>query len=497
MTAGSATPAGTSPPVGGGPGGTAGTTPPVPRGVARPAVAAFRALRLPAVKEASLDSGLQVVAARRPSVAIVELRLRIPLAVPAGGAGRKALVRRDVHAARAGLLAEALFSGTPRRDAATLAADLQGIGASLHAQVDPDYLVVSGSGLSAHLRELLALLAEVLTGATYPKRDVANERTRLVEELRIARSQPTVIAGEVLARRLYGAHPYGREVPDPADVAEVTRGDLRRLHAGGVGPRGATLVVVSDLAPARVLDEVAGAVGGWVTTTQPRRMDAPPVVPMGAPMWLVDRPGSVQTSVRLAGPAPARADAGYAAAALANLVFGGYFSSRFVANIRERHGYSYSPHSTIDHRVACSQVEVSAEVATEITAPALVETLYELGRISTRPVEPAELTAARRFALGSLALGVSSQARLAGQLSALAAVGLGVEWLRTYQEALRAVDVDSLAEAAGRLLAPGRLAVVLVGDAARVAGPVAGIAAIEPVEAGTLREGVGAVGHGG
>jgi predicted Zn-dependent peptidase len=194
---------------------------------------------------------------------------------------------------------------------------------------------------------------------------------------------------------------------------------------------------------------------------------------------LVDRPGAVQTTIRIGGAAPARTDADFAATALANLVFGGYFSSRWVSNIREDKGYTYSPSSGLDHPLGGSRFVAGADVATGVTAPALLETLYELGRIATAPVGQDELDRARRYAIGTLALGTASQAGLAGTLSQLAAGGLGIEWLREYPKQLDAVTVDDVLAAAARWLAPTALTPVLVGDRAAVADSLRGLVELE------------------
>src|ERR671927_442353 len=106
------------------------------------------------------------------------------------------------------------------------------------------------------------------------------------------------------------------------------------------------------------------------------------------------------------------------------MVFGGYFSSRLVENIRERRGYTYSPRSSVEHQVAGSSFLVEADVATEVTAPALLETWYELGRMALTPVTEAELEGARRYVLGSMALSTATHAGLASTLSALVGAGL-------------------------------------------------------------------------
>jgi zinc protease len=311
----------------------------------------------------------------------------------------------------------------------------------------------------------------VVAEATYPSREVATERERMIERLSIARSQPAVLVREALRRRLFGEHPYGRELPSVEAVAAVVPAALRRMHAERVVPSGSTVVLVGDVSPARALDQVESALGGWRAGGVARSVPPAPPVEPGPPV-LVDRPGSVQSSIRLGGSALPRDDPGYAALQLANLVFGGYFSSRLVANIREDKGYTYGPHSRIEHAVAGSSLLVDVDVATEVTAPALLETWYELGRVASVPAAATELADARQYAVGTLSLSVATQAGLASTLAALAGVGLGLDWLRDHPRRLAEVSVEDMFAAAHRHLAPARLVTVVLGDAARVGEPL-------------------------
>jgi zinc protease len=430
-----------------------------------------RAARLPTVSDTVLDNGLRVLAVRRPGVPLAEVRLRIPFAGPIGKGGR-------THTARGTLLGDTLLLGTEQRDAEQIATDLQSLGGQLAASADSDRLGLGGSVLVSGLQGFLGLLGEVLTSATYPKAEVAGERDRLVQELAIYRSQAAVVAREALLRRLYGDHPYGRDLPTGEEVAKVKAGQLRALHAERVAPQGSILVVVGDAPPRKVVGLVEEALAGW-TASGPEATVPPLPEPPAGPALLLDRPGAVQTTLRAAAPAPSRAHPDSPAFVLANLVFGGYFSSRWVANIREDKGYTYSPHAVVEHPPAGSRVVISADVATPTTAAALVETWYELGRVATQPVAQDELDQARRYAVGSLALGTSSQAGLASTLSQLAAAGLGVEWLRDAPRRLAAVTVEDALAAAATYLAPGRLTTVLVGDVEQVAGPVRGVLPVE------------------
>ncbi|PZS35890.1 MAG: insulinase family protein [Pseudonocardiales bacterium] len=412
------------------------------------------------VAERVLPTGLRVLVVRRATVPLVEVRLRVPFA------GRSAS-----HSAKASVLGETLLSGTADLTTVDIAVALQEIGGSLSVSADPDRLLLSGNGLASGLPRLLEILADVLTGAAYPAEEVTGERDRLVERLRMARSQPGVIAREALLGRMYGDHPYAHEIPEADAVAAVTPAQLRSLHRSRVIPAGSTLVIVGDVSPQRALDRVETALADWDGGTAARGAPRLPALEAG-PIVLVDRPGAVQSNIRVGGHALSRQDPQYPAMQLANLVYGGYFSSRLVENVREEKGYSYSPHSVIEHSAAGSALVMEADVATEVTAPALLEMRYELGRMATLPVAAQELDSARQYAIGTLALSIATQAGLASTITALLASGVDVDWLREHTTRLGAVTIADVQEQAARHLAPSALATVVVGDAAAVGFPL-------------------------
>ena len=414
-----------------------------------------RRAKQPTLSERTLANGLRVVAVRRGGVPMVHLRLRVPFA------GRHA-----DHLPKRLVLDATMTAGTSTHSRGELAVALQEVGGALSVSTDTDRLLLRGESLRSGLPRMLELLAELLTDAQYPKDAVAGEVSRLQTQLQQRLSQPGEIAAEALRRRLYDGHPYGRDLPDPEDIAAVTAGAVRKLHRRWVVPPGSLLVVVGDITPARVLDQVDKAFAGWSgEATKP----APaPGRPTGGDLTLVDRPGAVQSNLRLGGDGLSRRDDAYAALSLANVAFGGYFASRLTQNIREDKGYTYSPRSGLVHAATASGFVLEVDVATEVTGPALVEISYELGRIATAPITSSELESAVNYLSGLLALQTATQAGLAGVLETLLADGLDVTWLREHPAALARATVDDVLEQARRFLAPSGLATIVVGDASVV-----------------------------
>lgn len=419
--------------------------------------------RLPSFAERVLPSGLRVVAVRRASVPLVQVRLRIPTAV-----------RRQEDLARMLLLQRSMMLGTAERSQAELAEALQHIGGSLRVYADADGLAMAGDSLGSELGSLLGLAAEVLTSSSYPRAAVEREADRFADGLRRALSQPGVLADEAWRGRAFGAHPYGRALPSPDDVLEVPVSSMRATHRRRVGPDGALLVLVGDLRPARALDLVERAWAGWTSGGAGSRVASLPTLEPG-PLLLVDRPGAVQSNLRLGGPAPRRGEPGHAAAEVANALFGGYFSSRLVTNIREDKGYTYSPYSAINHAAAGSWMTVAADVATEVTAPALLETSYELGRMASLPPGDDEVAATAQYLVGSIALSTATQSGLADTLLELLSDGQDVGWLRDHPQRLAAVTPEQVHEAAVPMLGPAGLVTAVVGDADLVEGPLSAL----------------------
>lgn len=430
--------------------------------------------RAPRAVTDRLPNGLDTLVVRRPTVPMVEVRLRIPLS-PANS--RTAAL----NTARGSLMSSSMLFGTARRDQQHLAKDLASVGADLSVSIDADRLLLSTAVLRTGLPTVLQLLAEIVTSAAYPSDEVAAERDRLRQRISMAVTQPSVVARMARARRLFGDHPYAQTMPDPEVVASLDSASLRRAHRDRVRPHGATLVVVGDVAPATLAKQAGSAFAEWEGPIRRLRTSAlPGYDPSG--ITVVDRPGAVQSNIRWGGAALGRSDPSYAALQLANLIFGGYFSSRLTENLRERNGYTYSPHSGIDHAAAGSTLLVDADVASEVTAPAVLETTYELGRMALLPVTRDELESARRYALGTLALSTATQSGLASMLTSLVGQGLSPSWLAEHQKALARVKVEDVLDVSRRFLGVSSLATVVVGDADLIMGSLGSLSPIRVAE---------------
>lgn len=421
----------------------------------------------PRVHRRTLANGLQVIAIRRPSVPMIEARLRI--AAPM--AGPEALARTT-------LLAETMLKGTAERDGIALEQAIGLMGGQLNVGADRDKLMVGGSALAPRLGDYLALLNEVLTSATYPKTDVEDERERVGEHLVIAGSSAGTAAAKAISAKMFGTHPYAHAVPEPQDVLAVTPAQVRAMHRSKVRPDGAVLVLVGDLQPSKALDLAEQAFATWEGSAKTPRVPAVSFEP-SPQITVVDRPGSVQSAVRFGLPAITRDDPAYPVQQVANMLFGGYFSSRLVRNLREDKGYTYTPRSGVDLGREAAVLTISADVSTEVTAAAVNEIRYELGRISNTRVTDDELTDAREFLTGSSLIAMSTQAGLASTVANLEIAGYSLEWLTKNLKAISGVTADAIRELAARSITPAAGRIIVVGDADRIVPELSTLGVVE------------------
>ena len=182
----------------------------------------------------------------------------------------------------------------------------------------------------------------------------------------------------------------------------------------------------------------------------------------------MDRPGSVQSELRVGHLGIDRADARYFPAMVMAALLGGVFGSRLNLRLREELGYTYGARCSFDPRRAPGPFTANAAVQTEVTTDAIRELLGQLERIRTAPPEEAELAEVRDFLVGVFPLRFESTAGIAGAIEPLAVYGLPDDYWHTYRTRIEEVGPSEVHAAALELVRPDEALILLTGDASRV-----------------------------
>ena len=230
-------------------------------------------------------------------------------------------------------------------------------------------------------------------------------------------------------------------------------------------------MLAGDLDVDAVVREVEGLFGDWAadpSASAPGPIDDTSAV-TGRFVNVVNRPGAVQTEIRVGHPALPRRHPDFHAVSVMSAILGGLFNSRLNMNLREEKGYTYGASAGFDMRRGRGPFGARAAVNTEVTMPALAEMLGELERIREAPVEDSELRAARDFLIGVFPLRFETPGPVAGSLAGLFVHGLPDDELERYRAAIEAVTAADVQRVARDHVHPESSAIVIVGDHAQFA----------------------------
>lgn len=391
------------------------------------------------------------------------------------------------------LVARALSEGTSRFDAVAFVEAAERLGATLHGEASWDGFIASVDVPGARLGPALELLAEMALRPTFPATEVTRLRDERLNDLLQARADPRRRADEAFAAAIYTSDsPYARPAGGSREtVVGLDSGALRDVHADLLASRPATMIVGGDLGGIdveRLVSDLFGGLGSSVSAgatgqgavgpalSGERQADgsAGPVRSAVERTFvrLVDRPGSVQTEIRIGHMGLPRRVPDFHAVQVMSAILGGLFNSRLNMKLREEKGYTYGAGAGFDMRRWAGPFSARTAVNSEVTAAAVTETLGELRRIRDERVTDAELRAARDFLVGVFPLRFETPGAVVGALSGIVVHGLPDDELTRYRDAVAAVTPEQVRDAAAAHIDPDRLAIVLVGDAERIAGDV-------------------------
>ena len=424
--------------------------------------------RFPRIERATLSNGLRVVLAERHAVPAVEMALVLD-----AGYASDQLALPGTATLAMGMIDE----GTTTRDALRISDELANLGAELETGSNLDVSTVTLSALTSHLAPSLELFADVVLNPSFPESELHRLRKELLAGIQREKVGPVPMALRVFPRLLYGAgHPYGNPFTGTgteASVARITREDLLAFHRSWFLPNNATLVVVGDTTLHQILPRLEGLFRSWHPGETPRN-EVRTVAPPGASaVYVVDRPGSIQ-SVLIAGQiAPPRANPDEIAIETMNAILGGMFTSRLNMNLREDKHWTYGAGSFLPGARGQRPFLAFAPVQADKTKDAMTEMLREFRGIrGERPITADELDKAKAQQTLALPGSWETAQAVAGSIAEVLTYGLPEDWYDTYAGRVRGLGLAQVAAAAESLVHPDRILWVVVGDRATIESSV-------------------------
>jgi zinc protease len=436
------------------------------------------AVRFPAVRAVTLTNGLAMRTVEHPGQPVVTFLLTMPAGSASDPAGQSGL---------AALTADLLDEGSDERTALDLHTALERIGARLGIEVGSDATKVSLTTLSRSAAEGLALLAEIVARPRFDETDVARVRDMRRSRVRQLRAVPGAVADRVFLETLFPDHPYGHlGIGTDDSLAGLTAAHVRQFHRDVFQLGTATLIAVGALTHDRLIDAAERAFGDVPvrSTTDTVVVDPAGLAAPGPPLArlvLVDRPGAVQSELRVGHVAVARSAPDYHALQVLNMVLGGQFVSRLNLSLREEKGYTYGVRTAFDCRRAPGPFAMQGSVQSGATVEAVQEVFEQIEAIrGDRPVTPAELDMARAALTRGFPRGFETASQVARGLGRLVLHGLPEDYYDRFVPHVEAVDASAVTAAATAHLHADRAVAVIVGPAEQIAPGLAALDLGEP-----------------
>jgi len=434
--------------------------------VSPPPAGALRPYVFPQVEQFALGNGLKVILVEKHTLPVVEGRLIID-----AGAMREPGTKNGLASLTARLLPE----GTADVSGAEFARQMDALGAQFSIVGGFSNSSVDVVALKNVFAQALSLAAKTAIAPSFPAGEFSRVRNQVLAGYQQNHARAAGLASDAFIRAVFDSTaPFSRpQAGTLATISGLTRDDVVAWHRTMYAPSGATLLIVGDITPAEARAAAQQAFGSWNATraavgpvSNPIRQSA------GTRVILVDRPGSVQSSIIVGQAAFQPKDPDYIPMLALNHVFGGATSSRLNNNLRERHGYTYSMFSGLDMRAGAGAFQASSEVRTNATDSALVEAIGEYRRMVTETVPAAELQGAVNNLVSGFPSAVQSVQGLASRLTNLIVWGLPMDFYVSYRERLAAVTPEDVRRVAANKLTPDNLVIVVAGDLSKIEAPI-------------------------
>ena len=418
----------------------------------------------PDLQRATLSNGLKVVLAHRQAIP----QVRFDLLLDAGFAADQSGIPGTASLAMA-----MLDEGTARRTSLQISDELAQLGANLGTGSKLDVSSVSLEALKENLDASLDIFGDVILNPTFPRSDFERLKKQRLAQIQQEKAEPVGLALRIFPGLVYGpTHAYSNPWTGSGteeSTGKIKRDDLVRFHQAWFKPNHATLVVVGATSMVEIKPKLERLFASWKPGDVPPKNIATVSRQQRPVVYMIDRPGSLQSVIIAGHIAPPKANPQEVTIETMNGVLGGDFSSRVNMNLREDKHWSYGAFTFFRDARGQRPFVAYAPVQTDKTKEALVELDKELrGIVRGRPIEPAELSRAQASLTLTLPGSWETMSALAASIGNIVTYGLDDRYYDTFAEKVRAQTVEGVTAVAAEVLHPDQLVWVVVGDRSKI-----------------------------
>lgn len=305
-----------------------------------------------------------------------------------------------------------LGEGTSHRTSTEIIDFADGYGAFLEFNHGTDRYGITLFCLSKYLGKLLPLLQEILTESTFPEKELQNLKTITAQNIKLNEEKNSYVAGKRFRELIFGvSHPYGKYLSE-AHINEIDRAGLQHYFEQYIREYPYEIILSGKVGEEEV-DLIRNAFGQQKITPSIAVSNLPELPSIIETKELTEKADSLQSSLRIGRILFGKKHPDYLKFVVANEIFGGYFGSRLMKNIREEKGFTYGIYSGKVIMQHGAYWAVSTDVKKENTQQTLDEIAKEALKMQTELVTKDELETVRNYMLGSFAGSMNTAFELA------------------------------------------------------------------------------------
>lgn len=429
------------------------SSPATPAREAPPPVSVPKDFKLPPVHKFELPNGLKVTLIPYGSVPVAAVQLSI----------RTGSIDEDAKdVSIASVTTDMLLEGTTTQSAQDISRKSADMGGAVSASAGSQVVTISGEVLSEFAPTFVTLIADVARNPKFDSSDLARVIDKHVRDNAMALAQPGTVAQKRFMEVMYGDHPFARTYPDESVLRGFSTEKVKAFYSKNFAAKRSHLYVSGVFNAKAVEKAIRDAFSTW--TEGEEATQNVPTIAAKRQIDVIDRPGSVQSSIFMGVPAANPKSSDWSAMEVTNYLLGGAFGSRITANIREDKGYTYSPASYMISRVGAGLWVENADVTTKDTGPAINEIFKEMKRLSSEAPPEKELTGFKSSLAGMFVLTTASRNGLISRMNYADLYQLGDGYLSSYVKRVMAVNPEEVRATAEKYLDPNKVSIVMVAD---------------------------------
>lgn len=345
-----------------------------------------------------------------------------------------------------------LKNGTSKKSAFDINEHFEYYGSYLTRNCHSETGVISLHCLTKHVKELLPVVQEIFTDSVFPQQEMEIAVQNMKQKLDVNLKKSSFVAGRLIDTYLFGEiHPYGR-FSRHADFDALTREDLVNFY-NSYYKQGTFKIFVAGKFPNNI-EELLQEYFGDLPNQKPAERNYT-IHPSAERKYRVinDENGS-QGSIRIARPFGNRHHPDFFKAQMLNVVFGGFFGSRLMANIREDKGYTYGIHSYLMNNMNNNGWMITTEAGRDVSEATIQEVYNEMQLLRDEPVDEEELSLVKNFMMGSILGDLDGPFHIIGRWKNIILNGLPDDFFDSTIQNIKNITPQELQETANKYLVP-------------------------------------------